>query len=77
MNFHFEMERLAELNPDHGQNGWVQEGNGLGLQAEVMDYCKLVIKYPKGTNSTWVIAPVVFVFFFPIEFSISLDLLLL
>ncbi|KAG0570249.1 hypothetical protein KC19_6G147700 [Ceratodon purpureus] len=27
--------------------------NGLGLQAEVKDHCQLLLKYPKGTNSTW------------------------
>ncbi|MCL7038424.1 hypothetical protein MKW94_030258 [Papaver nudicaule] len=26
---------------------------GLGLTALIVDHCKLVLKYPKGTNSTW------------------------
>ncbi|KAI3837962.1 hypothetical protein MKX03_037029 [Papaver bracteatum] len=26
---------------------------GLGLTAHIIDHCKLVLKYPKGTNSTW------------------------
>lgn len=33
--------------------GW-QEINGLGLTAELKDHCKLILKYPRGTNSTWV-----------------------
>ncbi|KAG6493509.1 hypothetical protein ZIOFF_048496 [Zingiber officinale] len=27
---------------------------GLGLTAEIIDHCKLVLKFPQGTNSTWV-----------------------
>ncbi|KAI5428000.1 variant 2, purple acid phosphatase [Lathyrus oleraceus] len=26
---------------------------GLGLTAEIVDHCTLVLKYPEGTNSTW------------------------
>ncbi|KAM0936001.1 putative alpha-N-acetylneuraminate alpha-2,8-sialyltransferase [Dioscorea sansibarensis] len=26
---------------------------GLGLTAEIIDHCKLVLKFPEGTNSTW------------------------
>ncbi|XP_034568638.1 sialyltransferase-like protein 5 isoform X1 [Setaria viridis] len=26
---------------------------GLGLTADIIDHCKLVLKFPKGTNSTW------------------------
>nr|CAD1837655.1 unnamed protein product [Ananas comosus var. bracteatus] len=26
---------------------------GLGLRAEIIDHCKLVLKFPEGTNSTW------------------------
>ncbi|XP_002962143.2 sialyltransferase-like protein 5 [Selaginella moellendorffii] len=29
------------------------ERNGLGLTATVKDACKIVLKYPEGTNSTW------------------------
>ncbi|KMT06849.1 hypothetical protein BVRB_6g151900 [Beta vulgaris subsp. vulgaris] len=27
---------------------------GLGLTADIIDHCKLKLKYPEGTNSTWV-----------------------
>ncbi|KAF3784597.1 Sialyltransferase-like protein 1 [Nymphaea thermarum] len=26
---------------------------GLGLTAEIVDHCKLILKFPEGTNSTW------------------------
>lgn len=26
---------------------------GLGLTAHIIDHCKLILKYPEGTNSTW------------------------
>jgi hypothetical protein len=30
---------------------------GLGLTADIIDHCKLVLRFPKGTNSTWVSIP--------------------
>ncbi|XWS64374.1 hypothetical protein CRYUN_Cryun06bG0180700 [Craigia yunnanensis] len=32
---------------------WVQTNRGLGLTAYFMDHCKLVLKFPQGTNCTW------------------------
>ncbi|XP_020219603.1 sialyltransferase-like protein 5 [Cajanus cajan] len=29
------------------------DNRGLGLTAHVVDHCKLILKYPKDTNSTW------------------------
>eukprot|EP00252_Welwitschia_mirabilis_P001268 TRINITY_DN11160_c0_g1_i2.p1 TRINITY_DN11160_c0_g1~~TRINITY_DN11160_c0_g1_i2.p1 ORF type:complete len:120 (-),score=0.76 TRINITY_DN11160_c0_g1_i2:307-666(-) len=27
--------------------------NGLGLEAHIVDHCKIIFAYPAGTNSTW------------------------
>ncbi|KMZ66066.1 Alpha-sialyltransferase, family GT29 [Zostera marina] len=40
---------------------------GLGLTAEIIDHCKLVLKFPKGTNSTWYNAQ--FKVYEPIEYT--------
>ncbi|XP_074579233.1 sialyltransferase-like protein 5 [Curcuma longa] len=40
---------------------------GLGLTAEVIDHCKLVLKFPQGTNSTWYNAQ--FKIFEPLEYK--------
>lgn len=32
----------------------LQANRGLGLTAHIIDHCKMVLKFPKGTNSTWV-----------------------
>ncbi|XP_020219607.2 sialyltransferase-like protein 1 [Cajanus cajan] len=31
------------------------DNRGLGLTAHVVDHCKLILKYPKDTNSTWLV----------------------
>ncbi|KAL3526250.1 hypothetical protein ACH5RR_010906 [Cinchona calisaya] len=30
---------------------------GLGLTVHIIDHCKLVLKFPQGTNSTWIFEP--------------------
>ncbi|KAL1833072.1 hypothetical protein ACET3Z_002723 [Daucus carota] len=40
---------------------------GLGLTANIIDHCKLVLKFPEGTNSTWYNAQ--FKVFEPLEYS--------
>ncbi|XP_042383547.1 sialyltransferase-like protein 5 [Zingiber officinale] len=40
---------------------------GLGLTAEIIDHCKLVLKFPQGTNSTWYNAQ--FKIFEPLEYK--------
>ncbi|MED6171636.1 purple acid phosphatase [Stylosanthes scabra] len=40
---------------------------GLGLTAEIIDHCKLILKYPEGTNSTWYNAQ--FKHFEPLEYK--------
>ncbi|KAL5647641.1 hypothetical protein ACJX0J_041996, partial [Zea mays] len=35
---------------------------GLGLTAHIIDHCKLVLKFPKGTNNTWVNIPPIFMY---------------
>ncbi|KAK6242868.1 hypothetical protein SCA6_008257 [Theobroma cacao] len=40
---------------------------GLGLTAHIIDHCKLVLKFPPGTNSTWYNAQ--FKVFEPLEYS--------
>lgn len=40
---------------------------GLGLTAHIVDHCKLVLKFPEGTNSTWYNAQ--FKIFEPLEYS--------
>ncbi|KAL9331153.1 hypothetical protein ACSQ67_000763 [Phaseolus vulgaris] len=40
---------------------------GLGLTAHIIDHCKLILKYPEGTNSTWYNAQ--FKKFEPLEYS--------
>ncbi|CAL9049496.1 unnamed protein product [Musa banksii] len=40
---------------------------GLGLTADIIDHCKLVLKFPEGTNSTWYNAQ--FKIFEPLEYK--------
>ncbi|KAL8108948.1 sialyltransferase-like protein 1 [Apium graveolens] len=40
---------------------------GLGLTAHIIDHCKLVLKFPEGTNSTWYNAQ--FKVFEPLEYN--------
>ncbi|KAL1314532.1 hypothetical protein HN51_041329 [Arachis hypogaea] len=40
---------------------------GLGLTAQIIDHCKLILKYPEGTNSTWYNAQ--FKHFEPLEYK--------
>ncbi|KAK6928592.1 Glycosyl transferase family 29 [Dillenia turbinata] len=40
---------------------------GLGLAAHIIDHCKLILKFPKGTNSTWYNAQ--FKKYEPLEYS--------
>ncbi|KAF1885703.1 hypothetical protein Lal_00039551 [Lupinus albus] len=40
---------------------------GLGLTAHIVDHCKLILKYPEGTNSTWYNAQ--FKKFEPLEYN--------
>ncbi|KAL3731080.1 hypothetical protein ACJRO7_028017 [Eucalyptus globulus] len=40
---------------------------GLGLSAHIIDHCNLVLKFPKGTNSTWYNAQ--FKIFEPLEYK--------
>ncbi|THU62099.1 hypothetical protein C4D60_Mb01t01590 [Musa balbisiana] len=40
---------------------------GLGLTADIIDHCKLVLKFPEGTNSTWY--NVQFKIFEPLEYK--------
>ncbi|OVA17374.1 Glycosyl transferase [Macleaya cordata] len=40
---------------------------GLGLTADIVDHCKLVLKFPEGTNSTWYNAQ--FKHFEPLEYN--------
>ncbi|KAK7268149.1 hypothetical protein RIF29_20836 [Crotalaria pallida] len=40
---------------------------GLGLTAHIIDHCKLILKYPEGTNSTWYNAQ--FKKFEPLEYN--------
>ncbi|KAM7251750.1 hypothetical protein ACFE04_023633 [Oxalis oulophora] len=40
---------------------------GLGLTAQIIDHCKLVLKFPQGTNSTWYNAQ--FKIFEPLEYK--------
>ncbi|KAJ1697079.1 hypothetical protein LUZ63_005591 [Rhynchospora breviuscula] len=40
---------------------------GLGLTADITDYCNLVLKFPEGTNSTWYNAQ--FKIFEPLEYK--------
>ncbi|KAK3039161.1 hypothetical protein RJ639_028907 [Escallonia herrerae] len=40
---------------------------GLGLTAHIIDHCKLVLKFPEGTNSTWYNAQ--FKVFEPLEYT--------
>ncbi|KAL9668593.1 hypothetical protein QQ045_006130 [Rhodiola kirilowii] len=40
---------------------------GLGLTAHIVDHCKLVLKFPQGTNSTWYNAQ--FKIFEPLEYN--------
>lgn len=32
----------------------MQANRGLGLTAHIIDHCNLILKFPEGTNSTWV-----------------------
>lgn len=40
---------------------------GLGLRAHIVDHCKLILKFPRGTNSTWYNAQ--FKVFEPLEYN--------
>jgi hypothetical protein len=40
---------------------------GLGLTADIIDHCKLVLRFPKGTNSTWYNTQ--FKYFEPLEYN--------
>lgn len=40
---------------------------GLGLKAHIIDHCKLILKFPEGTNSTWYNAQ--FKIFEPLEYN--------
>lgn len=40
---------------------------GLGLTADIIDHCKLILKFPEGTNSTWYNAQ--FKIFEPLEYN--------
>ncbi|KAJ8634046.1 hypothetical protein MRB53_027382 [Persea americana] len=40
---------------------------GLGLTADIVDHCKLILKFPEGTNSTWYNAQ--FKIFEPLEYQ--------
>ncbi|XP_057824783.1 sialyltransferase-like protein 5 isoform X2 [Cryptomeria japonica] len=44
--------------------------NGLGLMAHIVDHCKLVLAYPKGTNSTWYNEQ--FKFYEPLEYPFDI-----
>ncbi|KAH1204915.1 Sialyltransferase-like protein 1 [Glycine max] len=46
------------------------DNRGLGLTAHVIDHCKLILKYPEGTNSTWYNAQ--FKKFEPLEYNYDL-----
>ncbi|XP_019457242.1 PREDICTED: sialyltransferase-like protein 1 [Lupinus angustifolius] len=43
---------------------------GLGLTAHIVDHCKLILKYPEGTNSTWYNAQ--FKKFEPLEYNYNM-----
>ncbi|CAA6660047.1 unnamed protein product [Spirodela intermedia] len=40
---------------------------GLGLTAHIVDYCKIILKFPEGTNSTWYNAQ--FKIYEPLEYT--------
>ncbi|KAK7395986.1 hypothetical protein VNO78_16643 [Psophocarpus tetragonolobus] len=46
------------------------DNRGLGLTAHIIDHCKLILKYPEGTNSTWYNAQ--FKKFEPLEYNYDL-----
>ena len=41
----------------------MQGDRGLGLSAHIIDHCNLILKFPQGTNSTWVMFTLVSGFF--------------
>lgn len=36
------------------ENSCFQANRGLGLTAHIIDHCNVILKFPQGTNSTWV-----------------------
>lgn len=42
---------------------FMQRDRGLGLSAHIIDHCNLILKFPQGTNSTWVMFKLVWFLF--------------
>ncbi|KAL4363402.1 hypothetical protein GQ457_04G011580 [Hibiscus cannabinus] len=70
-----ERVRISDLNPQQIRilsefQTSVQQcvaNRGLGLTAHIIDHCKLILKFPEGTNSTWYNAQ--FKIYEPLEYS--------
>nr|CCH47222.1 similar to sialyltransferase-like protein [Lupinus angustifolius] len=64
------LSKSEPLDEDRGTyipNRVLIANRGLGLTAHIIDHCKLVLKYPEGTNSTWYNAQ--FKKFEPLEYN--------
>ncbi|PKA64030.1 hypothetical protein AXF42_Ash005042 [Apostasia shenzhenica] len=50
---HLNMEGIAILSDFQSRVQQCVARRGLGLTADIIDHCRLVLKFPEGTNSTW------------------------
>ncbi|VAH26996.1 unnamed protein product [Triticum turgidum subsp. durum] len=46
-------DQVRELSGFQSRVQQCVASRGLGLTADIVDHCKLVLKFPEGTNSTW------------------------
>lgn len=50
---HVNREQIQILSDFQSSVQQCVANRGLGLTAHIIDHCKMVLKFPKGTNSTW------------------------
>ncbi|XP_078433839.1 MALE GAMETOPHYTE DEFECTIVE 2 [Wolffia australiana] len=65
-----QIEDIETLSGFQSQVQQCVASRGLGLEAHILDYCNITLKFPEGTNSTWYNAQ--FKIFEPLEYKYDL-----